>query len=523
MATLDPSLHARSPAGVSARDRAMMVHDVRGALQGVVGGVAMLDRSGLAPAQWEQLDRIEEAARSLTRLIAGLLDADAAAPAAGPVAARGAAPAQAIDLRRFLRDLGRRWTGEAHERRVDLVVEAAAGAPALLYADLVALERAVANLVSNALRHGGGVVRVELVGEDGGGAALVVRDDGPGLAARPAAARGWIDAAGPGRGASQGLGLHIVGELSAEMGAAFSLSAPPGGGVEARIAFPAGLCAASAEDEPAPALAVSDDLRGLRVLLAEDNPTNQIVAIQMLRALGAEVTLGVDGVDALARFEAAPFDLVVADIEMPRMSGLDVIRAIRARGDARARVPIVALTAYAMREHRERIAAAGANGLISKPITSVAALGRALRGHVAAAAPEAAATARAPAPAAATAAEAASAEPVADLAVFDALCAAIGIGMMAELLDKVIADLAQARADLEGALAPLDRKTIRSASHILISVAGAVGATRLQACARSLNIAAHSGDPAALPDGVRRCVEEIDAAVEFARSRRPAG
>ena len=68
---------------------------------------------------------------------------------------------------------------------------------------------------------------------------------------------------------------------------------------------------------------------------------------------------------------------------MPRLSGLDVIRAIRARHDARAQVPIVALTAYAMREHRDRIAAAGANGLISKPITSVEALGRGLAAHLA--------------------------------------------------------------------------------------------------------------------------------------------
>ena len=122
---------------------------------------------------------------------------------------------------------------------------------------------------------------------------------------------------------------------------------------------------------------------GLRVLLAEDNPTNQMVASQMLRALKAEVIVCSDGVEALERFEAEPVDLVVVDIEMPRLSGLDVIRAIRARGDARAQVPIVALTAYAMREHRERIAAAGANGLISKPITSVEALGRGLAAHVA--------------------------------------------------------------------------------------------------------------------------------------------
>ena len=67
---------------------------------------------------------------------------------------------------------------------------------------------------------------------------------------------------------------------------------------------------------------------------------------------------------------------------MPRLTGLDVIRAIRARGDAKAHVPIVALTAYAMREHRDRIAAAGANGLIPKPITSIEGLGRALAAHV---------------------------------------------------------------------------------------------------------------------------------------------
>lgn len=514
MATLDPSMHARSPAGASARDRAMMAHDVRGALQGIVGGVAMLDRAGLAPAQQEQLDRIEAASRSLSRLLGGLVEPEGPAPVPGMAAPCMTARGPGVDLRLFLRDLGRRWIGEARERGAELAVTAAADAPALLHADFVALERAVGNLICNALGHavdhGGGTVRVDLRGE-AGGAVLTVRDAGPGLAAEPRGRGAW-----PGRdrgqGQAQGLGLHIVGQLCAEMGAAFAMTEQSGGGVEARIAFPAFLCAA-AEEAPAaappPAPAEVEDLRGLRVLLAEDNPTNQMVAIQMLRALGAEVVLGVDGVDALSKFEAAPFDLVVADIEMPRMSGLDVIRAIRARGDARAQVPIVALTAYAMREHRDRIAAAGANGLISKPITGVAALGRALRAHMG--------------PAAAPPEPAASPEPVADMQVFEALCAAIGMGMMAELLDKVVADLAQARADLEGALAPLDRKAIRSASHILISVAGAVGATRLQSCARRLNVAAHSGDEAALPSGVRQCVAEIDAAVEFARSRRPAG
>jgi CheY-like chemotaxis protein len=297
------------------------------------------------------------------------------------------------------------------------------------------------------------------------------------------------------------------------MGGTFTLWNRPGGGAEAALVFPAELCEAAA---PTPDVRPErPDLAGMRILLAEDNPTNQLVASQMLRALNAQVTLSSDGVEALERFEADEFDMIVVDIEMPRMTGLDVIRTIRARPDRRAQVPIVALTAYALREHRDRIAAAGANGLISKPITSVEALGEALRAH----APdilrrEVMSDAAAPAPAAE--------EPVADLAVFDALCAAIGTGMMAELLEKVVVDLMQARADLANALSPLDRKPIRAASHILISVAGAIGATRLQHCARDLNLAAHGEDGRSLPGDVRRCLDEIDAAVAFAKSKRAA-
>ena len=95
--------------------------------------------------------------------------------------------------------------------------------------------------------------------------------------------------------------------------------------------------------------------------------------------------------------------------------------------------------------------------------------------------------------------------------------------MMAELLDKVIADLLGAQRDLAAALEPLDRDPIRSASHILISVAGALGAMRLQACARELNAMAHDRPPDALRTAARRCMAEIDAAVAFARDGAAAG
>jgi two-component system, OmpR family, aerobic respiration control sensor histidine kinase ArcB len=91
---------------------------------------------------------------------------------------------------------------------------------------------------------------------------------------------------------------------------------------------------------------------------------------------------------------------------------------------------------------------------------------------------------------------------------------------MDELLDKVITDLLSAQRELAAALDPLERASIRGASHILISVAGALGAVRLEACARLLNAAAHSDPPEQVVPGVRGCIAEIDDAVAFARERR---
>jgi two-component system aerobic respiration control sensor histidine kinase ArcB len=482
-------------------DHAMLAHDIRSALQSVTGATAMLEASPVeGPDLRLQLARIGESARILGELVELLL-------APSPEAA----PGMRTDLGEMLRRIDRMWAGVAAERGLRFRIEAEADLPARVEADPHALLRILGNLVCNAVKHSGSeeVVLSARRGV-GGGVALSVADRGVGLSeARIAQLREATPFVATSDG--HGLGLGIARGLCAEIGAGIRISNRPDGGLEAVVVLPARLCG-PADATPAGPAPRRTGLSGRHILLAEDNQTNQIVATQMLRALGAEVTLASDGVEALERFEEAQYDLIIVDIEMPRMTGLDVIRTIRARADARAAAPIVALTAYAMREHRDRIAAAGANGLISKPLTSIEAFGEALTAHLAPDAPEAAA----PAPAEAE-------EPVADQAVYDALCRAIGQDMVCELLEKVVADLRQARADLAGALAPLDRRAIRSASHILISVAGAIGALRLQNCARALNAAAHGEeDPARLPGDVRRCMDEIDAAVAFADSRRQA-
>jgi CheY-like chemotaxis protein len=508
MSVIDPLLDGSqtpvSARGFEGRDLVMLRHDIRGALQGVVGAVSQIDVAALGADNRVQFERIAAASRTLAALVGAALG-EVSEPEAGK-------PGAEVDVAAFLDHVRRRHAGEARARGLELVVEAQDGAPRALRLDGTALARIVDNLVGNAVKFTEkGTVRLRVDGEPDGAVAFRVADDGPGLppgAERQMFRYGYRPADSDRAG--QGVGLHIVKSLTDRLGGEVTVGNRPAGGVEAVVRFPADV--AAAPDAGAPQ---APDLSGLRVLLAEDNPTNQMVASQMLRSLKAEVTICSDGVEALERFEEEPVDLVVVDIEMPRLSGLDVIRTIRARTDARAQVPIVALTAYAMREHRERIAAAGANGLISKPITSVEALGRGLAAHVArlgragaAAPPEA---------------EDAETVPVIDVAVFQGLCDAIGPEVMGELLDKVEADLLGAQAELKGALDTVASEPIRSASHILISVAGALGAVRLQACARKLNGLAHGEERARIAEGARRCIAEIDAAVAFARSRRAGG
>lgn len=354
MSAIDPAIERRSsdPSAGEDCEREMLWHDVRAAFAGIAGGIAQIVQMNAEPCLRAQIERVAASAKDLEILVEIILGSGT--PLASAV----------VDVDRLMSHLRHRFTGEAQEFGLTFRVEMDPSLPSQLHADPATLFRLLENLIRRAMARESGSALVLAATKERGEIVFRVNCERVG---RPSGDSGSLFPASD----------QVIHSLAARLGASLQLADGTSQPTLSVLRLPASAGSGAVAAHGAGAL-----LAGLHVLLAEDNPTNQMVASNMLRSLGADVVVCSDGVEALKRFETFPADLVIVDIEMPRMTGLDVIRAIRARTDERARVPIVALTAYAMHEHRDRITGAGANGLIPKPVSSVDSFGRALAAHV---------------------------------------------------------------------------------------------------------------------------------------------
>ncbi|MCX7381784.1 MAG: ATP-binding protein [Alphaproteobacteria bacterium] len=368
---------------------ATMSHEIRTPLN-AISGLAGLLIDGILPAREAgYAATLREAADSLTQIVNDILDFSKLD------AGRLGLDSVPIDLASLLDGVVGLMQIKASEKAIALRTDVSAEVPALVLGDPGRLRQVLVNLVGNALKFtsAGEVViaaRVEQGDDDGPTLHLAVRDTGIGIP--PAAVAHvfdefyQVDHSTARRFGGTGLGLAISRRLVEHMSGAIGVESVEGQGSIFHVRLPLRVVAEAQVREQAPAAPAAPDPsepRRLRILLAEDNATNRLVAITRLEKLGHRVDAVANGVEAVEMVQRMPYDLVMMDVMMPEMDGVTATRAIRALSGPVRKIPIVAMTANVMQEQREEYAAAGMDGFIGKPFTAAElteALGSAMSG-----------------------------------------------------------------------------------------------------------------------------------------------
>ena len=365
---------------------ANMSHEIRTPLNGVVGVADLLAGAGLAPREHRMAEIIRDSGRTLERLLSDVLDL--AKVEAGQLEME-AAPFHAGDLVRAVADLS---APRAEAKDLVLAVEIETALERTFLGDAVRVRQILTNLVSNAVKfteRGRVTLRAGVTAE--GLLRFEVVDSGVGFDAeqkdRVFGRFQQADGSITRRFGGTGLGLSICRQLADLMGGTLDCDSTLGQGSVFwfEAAFPE--ISAPAEAEAAEAGEGLD--HGFRVLVADDHPTNLVVARLILEQLGADISTVTDGAQAVEAAVNGVFDCILMDMQMPVMDGLEATRLIRQAELAarRPRTPILMLSANAGAEHLEAGRLAGADGHVAKPVTAAsltAALEAALAGGEAA-------------------------------------------------------------------------------------------------------------------------------------------
>jgi signal transduction histidine kinase len=358
---------ARAEAASRAKSEflATMSHEIRTPLNSVLGMAQAMNRGELSDSQRGHLGMISTAGESLLTLLNDLLDLSKID--AGKIELEDGV----IDTEALAAGLGA-FALLLRDKDIVFSVTVAPEAAGGWTGDPTRVRQVLHNLVSNAAKFTDrGTIAVG-IGHDGGALVLTVEDTGVGISAarRDQVFEPFVqaDASTTRRYGGSGLGLAICRDLVALMGGAIQLASTEGVGSRFTVRLPVRRAArAAATAQPEAPIAIAENVR---VLAAEDNPTNQIVLRTLLQAGGIEVTLVANGEEAVAAWRSGRWDLVLMDIQMPVMDGVAATRIIRTaeREGGFRRTPIVALTANAMDHHRLEYLSAGMDALVAKPI-----------------------------------------------------------------------------------------------------------------------------------------------------------